>query len=336
VKTSALDCLARGLHSLRANWELVPLVWLQQFLVMLLSVASVIAFLLPFGLGTGTLQNLGAMNAQELEGWLADAAADLPRLLPALSLGLLASLLVGLLAFLVFCWFQAGVIAVLTAGERQALPGAPRNWRLFRTFEGRAFTAWAARYSSRFFWFYNLYLLVVSGLVLVWALVAVLAGWAWDRWGVPAAVGIGCGASLPLVFLLLVTVGWFCLAQADLARDGASVRIASRRALDVLARRWPGLLLLLAVYFGFSLLVGFGTAPLSLVLPQPLSDGFAAYCLGQVVLIGFQVVVSSVANLAFLGAMVAMMQSELRQAAGSPAEPPLPVPPAGRTGEALS
>ena len=123
VKTSALDCFVRGLYSLRANWQLVPLVWLQQVVVLVLTFGSVVALLLPLGVGTAAFRDLSAYSLPELEGWLAELGTNLPQLLLPLLLGLVASLLVGLLAFLVFCWLQAGITAVLIAGERQALPG---------------------------------------------------------------------------------------------------------------------------------------------------------------------------------------------------------------------
>ncbi len=316
MTTSALDCLSRGLHSVRANWELVPLVILQQLVVLVLVVASFVALVVPFGFGTAAFADLAEMDVTQLEGWFAELAADLPALLVPLVAGLVASLLVGLLAFVVYCWFQAGIVAVLAAGDRQALPGPPRDSRLFRTFEWRAFSAWAGRYLWRYFWFFNLYTVVVLAIVLVWTLLVVLAVWGGERWGNAAMVGIGCGGSLPLVFALLVTIAWFWLAQADLPREGSSIRLASRRALDVLGRRWPALLLLFVVYFIAAVGLGLGFAPLSLVLPQPLEDGVAAFCLGQLVLSVVQAVLSSVLGLVFLAAGVALMRSEV------PAAPP--------------
>lgn len=320
MKTSALDCLARGLYSVRANWELAPLVILQQVAVLVLTVASFVALVVPFA-GTFSLAGLAELDLLELEGWVAEAFADWRALVVPLIAGLVASLLVGLLAFVVLCWFQAGVVAVLLAGDRQALPGPPRDWRLFRTFEWRAFSAWAGRWMWRFFWFFNLYLAIVLLLALVWVLLLVLAVWGGERWGQAAAFGIGCGSALPMVFVLLVTVAWFWLAQADLPREASGIRRASRRALDVLARRWPALLLLFLLYFGAALALGFSVAPFGFFLPQPMRDGFAAYCAGQLVLTAVQTVLSSVLNLVFLASLVALMNSEA---------PAAPAPPAAR------
>jgi hypothetical protein len=327
VKTSALDCLARGLYSVRANWELVPLVILQQLAVLVLTVASLVALVVPFAgtFGLAGLAGLAELDLLELEGWVAGALADWRALVVPLVAGLVASLLVGMLAFVVLCWFQAGIVAVLLAGDRQALPGPARDWRLFRTFEWPAFSAWAGRWMWRFFWFFNLYLVVLLLLTLVWVLLIVLAVWGGERWGQEAAFGIGCGSALPMIFVLIVTVAWFWLAQADLPREGSGVRRASRRALEVLARRWPALLLLFLLYFGAAMALGFSVAPLGFRLPQPMSDGFAAYCVGQLVLTAVQTVLSSVVNLAFLAAVVALMNSE--------ASAPLPRSPATVTAE---
>ena len=127
--TSAFDCVVRGFYSLRANWQLVPVIWLQQVSMLVLLVASVVAFVLPLGVGGLSLDGLESMTVPEVEGWLYELASRPATLLGPLLLGLLASSVVALLGGLVYCWFQGGVMAVLLAADRQALPGAPRDWR---------------------------------------------------------------------------------------------------------------------------------------------------------------------------------------------------------------
>src|SRR5262249_58772011 len=164
---------------------------------------------------------------------LADPSRTLPGLLPRVegrlagfAAALVGTLALWLLALLFHCYVQAGTYGVLLAGDRQALPGAPRSFRLFRTFTWRSFLGWAGRYGARFFGFANLFGLFVLGwalLVLLW-MGATLAGA--EHWGEGGALGIGCGGALPLGCVLLVLGLWYGVAQADLARDGSGIRAA--------------------------------------------------------------------------------------------------------------
>lgn len=314
LRTSAFDCLVRGFYSLRANWELVPLIWLQQVVAGVLFIASIIALFIPFGLGTFSLADLEGMTLPEAEEILADLLSTPSALLVPLVAGLLSSMVLGLLAALAYCWFQGGIMAVLLAGERQALPGEPRDWRLFRTFEWRSFTGWGGRLMGRYFWLINLYLVLFLAAVLVWTLVIVLTFWGGQRWGGAAAWGIGCGGSLPMVFVLVVLVLWYLLAQADLPREGSSVARSGRRALEVLGRRPGGVLLLVGVYFVASLLLGFGTAPLGLLAAPLAEDSPLAWCFGQLIIYALQMVVSGVLNVAFFGSTVALVHSGVASA----------------------
>ena len=164
--------------------------------------------------------------------------APVRRLSPALLLALVAMLAVWLLSLLLHCYFQAGTFGILTAADRQALPGARRDRRLFPHLQparllrlGRALRLAVLRAARPVFGSWRC--------CWGWRPCSGCSPWRWaaGSGGRGAALGIGCGGALPLGFLALVAGLWFHVAQADLAREGSGVRAASRRGLDVLGRR---------------------------------------------------------------------------------------------------
>jgi len=249
MQRSAIDCLRRAALSTRANAGLVLLALLQTFLFTLLFVLS----LLPLGAvlgGTDLLSRDWTVGA--IEEWLAglESGAALPGMVPVL-LALLASTLVGLLAVLVWGWFQGGMLGVLVAAERQVPHGAENRagaWRWFRTFSLRDFAGWGGRYMWRFFWFFHLTATVCLLLVLVAALIAVAAGAGYQTWGGPAAYGIGCGASLPFLFAAAVYVLWNLVAQPAVALPESGTARGARMGLKTVGRR-PGAVLLVFLSF---------------------------------------------------------------------------------------
>ena len=123
----AIDCLRRGLKSLRANWELVPALLAQTLLTVGLLVAGV--FILLSGLGVSAmtwLRDLGPdwprRLADDLAIWVETGP---PELLP-LVVPLIAASLVWTLAFGLYCYLQGGVVGVVVAGEMEAGAGLPR------------------------------------------------------------------------------------------------------------------------------------------------------------------------------------------------------------------
>lgn len=305
---SAFDCVARGLHTLRANWQLVPVYWLQQVVLIGLSILGVVAFFLAMGFGAFSVGDLATLDGHDLEAALEHALADAGGVLLPFFLGLLAASLVWFVAFLVWCWFQAGLYGVLIAGEHRAPPGEPRDWRAFRAFEPGSFTAWARRYAWRYFGFFHLYLLVVTALLVLCLPVLLGAGFAADAWGTAGAVGVGCAGFLPLLFFAVVATLWFVLGQADLARPQGGVARSSRRALEVLGRRVGAVLLLVALMLVGSLLLSLGTLPLSYAPVLVGWDSFAASCLSQLAVYAIQIGVSGLLQVFFAGAAVALMR----------------------------
>jgi hypothetical protein len=313
MRLSAMDCLRRGLSSLWANRELVLVQCLHGFAFTLL---FAVGFALPFvALGV----DLSSSDA------FADPSRALPALLPraqgrlgTLAFALAGTLVLWLIATLLHCYLQAGTYGVLLAADRQALPGAVRSARLFRTFSLRNFLGWAGRFGGRFFGFVNLFCLLVLGwtlLILLW-MGATLGGAA--RWGEGAAWGIGCGGALPLSFLLLVLGLWYGLAQADLAREGSGVLRAARVGLEVLGARL-GAVLLLFVLFVCALFAFLGGVGLIAVAADLLLAGQPQ--LRAAAQIGFTLLESLTQGLLLIalgGTLVALVRSETARVPGSP------------------
>ena len=179
-RLSAFEALGRGLANLRGNLGLVATVMGGSLLVVAVALAAL-----------GPLVDLAGLSVADVFGKpdperVAAAVANLD-LRALLSGGLGAALLLFLagltVASLVQCWFQAGLLGVLGAGDAQAPPGPRRPALAFRTFSPRFFAAEARRLFGRLLGFYTLLL----GLFLVWLLLVLAVGLAAtlgsSRWG---------------------------------------------------------------------------------------------------------------------------------------------------------
>lgn len=302
MRLSAFDCLRRGWTNLAANWELVLMQWLEWALLAALMALGLFFPLLIMGanlMATGNAARQAAAAARRL--------ADLS---PALLLALIAMLAVWLASLLLHSYFQAGAYGVLAAADRQALPGPRRSKEFFRTFSLRDFLGWGGLYMWRFFGvllLFGLFAFLLGGAVLLWLLFLGVGG---VQWGSPAALGIGCGGALPMGFLALVLGLWLPLAQADLARDGSSVRAASRRGIAVLGRRLGTViaLFLLALLAVLALAIVFfplGTAADSLLSGAPLARELVRFLLFLL-----QSLPNTLLAMVLAGALVALVRSE--------------------------
>lgn len=325
---AAFDSIARGFATLRANWPLVPMMVLQQVLVLALLLLGAAVPLAA--LGPEALDGLAALLAWQPAG-LAEAAEDLavavaPVALP-LAVALLGTAVVWMLAILVFCWFQGGFFGVLLAAERQALPGPPRDWRLFRTWERGLFAGWARRLMWRYFGFWNLWALAATGwllaaLLLVWAARAAAATWA-----EAGLLVVGGAGSLALALALLVLAGWGLVAPPDLAREESGVGRSSRRALALLFRRPLAVGLVVGVFVVLSmvLVVAFGVLATPLVFVDfegRLGMRIALHSALWLLQIAGTMAVATAMN----GALAAMVVGAGRQAAArAGAEPASPL-----------
>lgn len=281
AKRTAFECLHRGLRSTWANWGLIPLGILQNVLLTLLGLLSLLPPFLVLG-GMALLQR--DWSGAAFEEWLGGLDEMVGGALIPLSLAVLASLLVGLLAVAVWGWFQGGIVGVLLAAERQALPGAqgrPGGWRWFRTFSMGDFAGWGGRYVWRFFWFFHLGLLVGLVFALLFVLLILATVYGQEAWGGGAALGIGCGGALPILFGLLVYALWYAAAQPAVALEGSGALRGAVLGLRVVGRRLGASLILglviLALSFAVGLIFATGQLALDLVLRNRFAVWLAAY-----------------------------------------------------------
>lgn len=244
TRRSAVDCLRRAGLSLRANWALVPLVLLQELCTLLLFLLSLLP---PFlVLGGRTLLDV-EWTVEGAEIWLQQLLAAASSQPLALTLALVASLVVGTLAMIVWAWFEGGIYGVLLAAERQALPDAQDRsggvaW--FAATTGRDFTGWGGRYMWRYFWWLQIGLAFAFGLLLIYALIVLGAVLGYEAWGGAAAYGIGCGGALPFFFALFVLVLWNQASPPAVALPDSGAVRGTGAGFRVIGRR-PGAVLLI-------------------------------------------------------------------------------------------
>lgn len=325
---TAFDSIRRGFATLRANWPLVPMMALQQVLVLALLVLGAAVPVVALGRGALGLDWWNALLTWRPAG-LAEAAEGFATLVAPVALPLAVALLgtavVWILAILVFCWFQAGFYGVLLAAERQALPGPPRDWRLFRTWDRALFAGWARRLMGRYFGFWNLWALAALGwllalLLLVWAAQAAAATWA-----EAGLLGVGGAGALALALAFLALVGWGLLAPPDLAREETSVGRSTRRALALLVRRPLAVGLVVAVFVALWVVVAVAVSGLGAPLLFVDFDGrLAVLIAAQAALWLLHLVATMAVATAMNGALAALVVGHGRQAAAadrSAAEP---------------
>jgi hypothetical protein len=307
----AIDCIQRGVTSLRANWELA----LVQLLQSLAVTAVVLAGLLPplAVVGFGTLDALrGAAPGdplalqRALSAWLGALRVDVTALAAACG----ATALVWLLAFLLYCWFQGGIYGVLAAADRQAPPGALREVAWFRTYRWRDLRGWAGRFTWRFFAFWCFALLPALAGALATAGWIGLVAWGWARWGGGAALGIGCGGALPIAFGWGAFALWTNLAAAALAEEESGVLAAARHGLAVLGRRLGGVLLIALVFAAAAVATSLVFAPLSMAFDFILREELLANLTATAVLGLAQAMLSSLIGVAAVGTLIALVRSE--------------------------
>jgi hypothetical protein len=302
------DCLSRGIASLRANWELVIVHWLQGIVVFALVATGALLPLVVIGVGA-----LGALptSGTEIGPWIERVADSTRGLAGALFLAGLGTLVVWLLAALVYSFFAAGVMGVLHNADRQAPPGPARDWRSFRTFSLRDLAGWGGLYIWRYFGFGLLSALLCTVLLTLLVGVWVLAGvWGARRWGAGAAFGIGCGGALPIAFVVAALALWATLALADLAREGSGVWTACRQAVRVLGGRLGTVLLIALLFVAVTALLGFVTLPVSLAARLALHDELFAGLAVRGLLAVVEGLLGSTLSVALLASLVALMRGE--------------------------
>ena len=304
MRLSALDCLRRGWANLSANWELVLLRWIGSFLSLVLVILGLVLSLAILGVD---LWRPGGSAAREVENALR-RLADAP---PALPLALTATLAVWLLTLLFHCFLQAGTYGILTAADRQALPGPGRHKLLFRTFSLHDFLGWGGLYVWRFFRMLVLYwtlILLMAGVLLAWLIFLFVGG---AQWGAGAAFGIGCGGALPLLFLALVLGLWSSVAEAVLARESSGVLAASRQGLSVLGHRLGAVIALFIVFLGAMFALAAAFVPVSAATDMLLTGVPRVRALVQLILLLLQSLPNALLTMALAGSLVALVRSEM-------------------------
>lgn len=312
----AFDAIGRGFATLRANWQLVPVIWLQQVLAALFFALGLAVPVAVVGSEIGLRSAWAALAAWQPASW-AEAAEDAALAVEPIALPLVVALLgtavVWGLAVVVACWFQGGFYGVLLAAERQALPGPPRDWRLFRTWDRALFLGWARRLVWRYFGFWNLWGLVFLGWLAAALLVVLAARGAAGAWAEIGLAAVGCAGGFALGVSLVVLVAWALVAPPDLARDGATVGRSSRRVLRLLFHRPLPLVVVIGVFLGLSTVVAMavssGGTPLALA---GLSAGVGWMVAVQAAVTLLQLAAGSAVATAMNGALAALLVADGR------------------------
>jgi hypothetical protein len=310
-RRSAIDCLRRGFLSTRANLGLLPLKALQDLLVTLLIVASLLP---PFLVLGGQVLLEGGWSEAALEGWLAGLGDEVASRMAPVALAIVASLVIGLLAVLVWGWFEGGLLGILVAAERQARPGAEDHaggWRWFRTFSLRDFSGWGGRHLWRFFWFFHLTMTAALVLVVIGLLLALAAVYGGESWGAGAAFGIGCGGALPLAFAFLVYALWFSAAQPAVALEGSGAVRGSALGLRVVGRRLGAALLLLLVMMVVATVVGIALAVGQGMTGLLIEDSLGAWVALYLSFFLVQVALGAALNVFILASYSALVVAEV-------------------------
>jgi hypothetical protein len=306
-RPGSIGCVQRGLRSLRANWELVPLLVGQSVLTTTLVLAGVFLLLTALGVGVvAWLRGLGPDWPQRLSEDLVVGLEATPPALRSLVLPVIAASLVWTLAFVLYCYLQGGVVGILAKSESQAGAGIPA-WRSFRRFSAAGFDLQGRRLFWRYFWLNHL----LGAVLLVWALLAAgLAGLA-TRFAIgpdPAVgVALGCSGLVPLGLLLFVVALWSMLATVEVARPGSGVWPASRRAVSMLRRRAGSVLLIWLLALCAWLVTGAAFMPFKWGVALVLGDRCLAWLGARGVMALLEILVNGALMVALLATLSALV-----------------------------
>ena len=308
MRLGAVEGLQRSILILRANWELIPLVWLQTVLAVALSLGSLVPFYFVLDV---RLPDVSA-TPEESTAWLLDSLQHVSEQVasPAFWLAVVSSSAVALALFACYSFFQAGVFGVLTTADRQAPADGRGEAAWFRTYSWAEFQGRGGRHLWPFFWLFNLVLLFWLLLLLLTSLAFVIAALAAGGGGLGAGLAIGCASLFPLGFLFILLLFWSLFAQAVVAADDCGAWRGLKVGLRIMVRRLGAVVLLFVVMAFVSLAI----AMVFLVLSLPLGGGWLADgSLGVVatlVLQGVQWFVTGLLQLLIAGAVVTVLRAE--------------------------
>jgi hypothetical protein len=300
LKLDAFTALRRGFDNLRANWQLLPVQWL---FGVAFGVALVLSFA-PLVLAVGWSVFAGAPSRpDEWVDWLGTVPEVVRgRLVPILA-GVVASLILGTAAILLWAFPAAGSCGVLWQGE-----AAPRGagWTAFRRFRWAEFAEWGRSRMWTYFWLFHLFVSLALLLVAFWALLVVGVAAAFQSHGGFAAFGLGCGGALPLLFAGLVGSLWFQTSLVEAARPGVGAIAASNAGLKLLTARPAAIFL----FFVLQLVAGVALAvlfvPFSLMIDVAFRGQFGLGLAAKLPLQLVQWAFTTALQLVFQGATVAL------------------------------
>lgn len=298
-------CLGRGLSSLRANWELVPVVLAQSLLTTGLTLAGVFMVLTALGVGVVTwLRELGPDWQRRLLDDLTAGLEGPPALLPLVA-PLLGATLVWTLAFALWCYLQGGVVGILAEGEAAAGEGRP-GWRSFRRFSAAGLDLAGRRLFWKYFWLNHLLGAVASIWLLLAMALAALSGGLVAAGDTTFGVAAGCVGLAPLL-LALVAIGlWSLLATVEVARPGCGVWAASRRALGTLRRRLGDVLVISLLALVAWMFVGAVFMPLEWAVVIASGDRLAVWLGGRGALMLVEALVDGALVVGLIAALAAL------------------------------
>ncbi|MEO8277744.1 MAG: hypothetical protein ABI639_16135 [Thermoanaerobaculia bacterium] len=318
TKLPALDALFRGILNVRANRELI-LVQLASSALLAASIAVPILLLLS-RVGV-PLSVFTSKDPEAIRVAFESMQFNMTMIASTFGLGLLLFLVIGTVAFVAFCWFQAGTLAVLLSGDAQAPAADKARSEVFRTFSWSAYVGWASRYGWRIFWVNNLFMILLTiGLGLFVLPFAIGARFA-EGSGTMVACAIGCGMAIPLGFIALVVVLAMIVAQVSAVDENATVRGATRRAFTITGRRLGGLLLLYLLLIVASIIVSVLFGGAGLVVNLVLAKWAMARLAVAAALWFVQFVLSTSLNLTLIAAIVALVRPELRALPAAATQP---------------
>jgi len=307
-KLGALEALGRGLANVHANWQVVLVSVAGSVLLVAIVLASLFPWIAALGLDVGRLLAGQGASGGDLFNALRNFLSP-QDLLARLGAGLLAFTLGLTLASVVYAWYYGGVLGVLVAGDAQAPAGAGRASEVFRTWSGRFFLHEAARLTWRVLVYYSVVLTLLFGVLLLAGALLVVASLVANQRSPGAALAIGCGGMLPLLFAMLTINGAGWLGLGELPRPGGSVRSAIRLGYRIFGRRLGACLGLIGLFVLLSLTVGMFFGLVNLIVGAArMALGISAAVESMVFIL--QLGTNSYLSLVFLAAAIALLRSE--------------------------
>lgn len=304
MRLSAIDSIQHGLLNLRANWQLVVVLFVQTLVVSAISLMGLVPIVLVLGFAfvRGVMSTFESNGAGQLRDRILEAG--IPMMLAFLVAGLIWTI-----AFVVYCYFQGGVLGTLAAGERRAISEGVR-WQSYRAFSTHAFCKLAESLTWPIFWLLNLF--VVVGMATLTAFGAVAAGLFVLLREAPGAAqfALGCSVFLAFVIAMMLLAVWMQLALAELVTGTRSALAAARRALAIGGRRSPGVALLCLLLFVASIALAIILVPISMVLEVALRERMMVYFTGQALVTSVQWIVSGFLTVVWSATLVALVIGE--------------------------